>query len=99
MSAQDILNRAVLDSHGYPKPVIELPAYSWPGAYTIVYLTFGGSWLCADCATKEIRAWLYGESDDPPVSYGAYDEGPTMQCDDCNRDIESSYGDPDEENS
>src|ERR1700747_2819068 len=96
MTAHDVLNAAILDDHGYPKPLIRLPFYSWPGSYTIIYLTRGGDTLCAECATKEIRAWMYDDSDDPPVEYGTYDEGPVIQCDDCNRDIESSYGDPEE---
>lgn len=94
MTAHDVLNFAILDIHGYPKPLIELAAYAWPGGYPIIYITKGGSWLCADCATKEIRAWMYNESDDPPTEYDTYLEGPVMQCDDCNADIESAYGDP-----
>lgn len=99
MTAQDVLNFAVLDEHGYPKPLIELPAYSWPGGYPIIYLTKSADVLCAECATKEIRAWMYGESDDPPIAYDAYFEGPSEFCADCNREIESAYGDPEEDNS
>jgi len=29
------------------------------------------------------------------IAAGTYDEGPVIQCDHCNADIESSYGDPD----
>jgi len=91
-----VLNLAIRDDYGYPKPLIELPAYTWPGGYPLIYLTRGGDTLCADCATKDIRAWMYGESDDPPIAFGPYYEGPVIQCDDCNRDIESAYGDPED---
>jgi hypothetical protein len=74
----------------------ELPAYAWPGGYPIYYLDGDNSCLCAACATKS--------ASDPdevpqfkPVAFDVYYEGPTMQCDSCNADIESAYGDPDAE--
>jgi len=73
----------------------KLPAYAWPGGYPLMYLDRDNSTLCADCATKAM--------DDPdevpqfkPRSCDVYYEGPTMQCDQCNADIESAYGDPSE---
>ena len=74
----------------------ELPAFAWPGGYPMFYVDGDGQCLCATCATKSLN--------DPdeipsfkPIAYDVYYEGPTMQCDNCNADIESAYGDPDEE--
>jgi len=72
----------------------KLPAYSWPGGYTLIYLTKGGSWLCADCATKELDT---PDGVDPVIAGDIFWEGPDMTCDECSRVIESSYGDPDED--
>lgn len=72
----------------------KLPAYAWPGGYPIIYLDGQNSTLCADCATES--------ADDPdaydferPVSGDVYWEGPDMYCDECNKVLESAYGDPD----
>lgn len=75
-----------------PKPA-ELPAWAWPGGYTIVYCTRDGSELCAECATG-----IMADPDEPdkPIDADIYDEGPAIQCSDCNKDMVSSYGDPDE---
>ncbi|HZZ17161.1 MAG TPA: hypothetical protein VFE08_14500 [Candidatus Sulfotelmatobacter sp.] len=93
---QDLWNYMVLDEFGYIKPLNRqhLPFFSEMGAYTIVYLTEQGNELCADCATRAL--YLLDDESDPPIASGTYDEGPVIQCDDCNRDIESSYGDPEE---
>jgi hypothetical protein len=75
----------------------ELPAFTFPGAYPLYYLDSDNSVLCPKCANDSLS--------DPdelpnfkPCEYDAYFEGPAMQCDSCNVDIESAYGDPDEEN-
>lgn len=74
-----------------------LPAYAWPGGYPVIYLDREDSTLCATCATKSLN--------DPdevpqfkPVAAAVYYEGPTIQCDECNTDIASAYGDPEQEN-
>ena len=71
----------------------KLPAYAWPGGYQIIYIDEENNVLCSDCADK---------NDNLPynprlVTYDIYYEGPTIQCEGCNCDIESTYGDPDEE--
>ena len=68
-----------------------LPAFTSIGCYTLVYYCKGGDVLCAACASKNKR-----EGYECVIDVGTYDEGPTLQCDDCNSEIESSYGDPDE---
>ena len=71
----------------------KLPAYAWPGGYQIIYLTHSSDVICPDCANGD-----YGsEFDDPIVVHDIYWEGPTIQCDNCQADIESAYGDPEEE--
>ncbi len=71
----------------------KLPAFAWPGGYPLMYLDRENSTLCADCATKSLD-----DADEvpqfKPVAYDVYYEGPTIQCDQCNADIESAYGDP-----
>lgn len=70
------------------KPNNGLPAYAWPGGYTILYYCASGDILCADCATKALDEG----DDDPPVAYSTYDEGEDEVCADCNKVLESSYG-------
>ena len=66
----------------------KLPAYAWPGGYPIVYLDQENLPLCADCATVEVSG-LGGRL----IHY----EGPPERCEECNAEIESAYGDPEEE--
>ena len=73
----------------------KLPAFAWPGGYPLLYLDRDNSTLCADCATKSLN--------DPdelpqfkPQAYDIYYEGPVTYCDQCNAEIESAYGDPEE---
>lgn len=91
----DVWHYMLLDSYGGLKPLgrQHLPFYSEWGSYPIIYLTKQGNTLCADCATKAL--YLLDDEFDPPVAYGTHDEGPSEYCDDCGREIESAYGDPD----
>lgn len=67
----------------------KLPNVSEVGGYTLIYVTDSNSVLCGDCATKEPKEIR---------KVSTYDEGATMECDGgCGTFIESSYGDPDEE--
>ena len=61
-----------------------LPQYTSLGSYTILYLA-GDRTLCAECATK-----LHDEGE--LVTGYPFDEGDPIPCDDCDREIESSYG-------
>ena len=70
-----------------------LPAWTWPGAYTLIYFTKCGSDLCADCATEALDD---PDEFDPVISGDIYWEGPDITCDECSKVIESSYGDPDD---
>lgn len=79
-----------------------LPAFAWPGGYTLVYLTSDNESLCAQCAGNDYMEWLYSIDSgtqwqyDPPVMVFVFYEGPDDYCANCNNAIESAYGDPDE---
>lgn len=82
----------------------KFPQFSSVGSYTIRYLTEDGADLCAACVNGENGSEVgsddvvYDDGTSDPqwtvVAAGTYDEGPTIQCEHCNADIESSYGDP-----
>lgn len=67
----------------------KLPAYAWPGGYTIIYWDKHGSTFCADCANQD-------DCSEPIVDGDIYYEGPVILCDGCNCEIESAYGNPEE---
>jgi len=69
----------------------KLPAYAWPGGYPILYLDQHNETLCAECATRDLND---PDTDDKPVAYDVYYEGPNVFCAECNKEIESAYGDP-----
>ena len=90
--------KVLLDSDDQGKPG-ELPAFAWPGAYTMFYVTEEGDMLCAECATRDLTTWLAetrlrnGAAEfvtvDPPVAYGAFgaaDDYPDddERCANCN---------------
>lgn len=71
------------------------------GGYPIVH-DGGGVSLCADCANHAVEEWAKeraaGEHHypSPHIDHDAYFEGPPIQCDGCDKEIESAYGDPDD---
>lgn len=82
-----------------------LPARSWPGLYTLVYLTRDGETLCARCATAEVDRWsdadvrgpnVFGSTEDGwydgPVWVDTLDEG-REQCGNCGEVIVGAYED------
>ena len=85
------------------KGKLTLPRYTSIGCYSLIYLTKDMEVLCSDCATEDYFEWLYslntcdGWQHDPPLYVQTYDEGPDEICVSCNKPIESSYGDPDAE--
>lgn len=66
----------------------ELPFYTWPGAYPLVYFDDDGNTLCASCATEATED---GETFNSFVHW----EGPPIYCEDCGVVLDSAYGDPD----
>lgn len=69
-----------------------LPAFTWPGFYPLIYLDSSDCVYCADCATINASDI---ESGWRITRYAAYYEGQTLQCEQCNKDIESAYGECD----
>lgn len=57
------------------------------GVYPLVYLDRDSYVLCANCASECISK---GET----IRGSIYYEGPIIQCEECSREIESAYGDP-----
>lgn len=83
----------------------KFPAHSTLGGYPLRYMMQDGGDLCGACVNGENGSEV-GSDDavyedgtvDPQwtvVSVGPYYEGPVVQCDHCNADIASAYGDPD----
>ena len=87
-------------------------SYTWPGGYPLEYLAtaYDNPYdrrefiICSTCANKALAnhiafvltqdEWFEPECD---VTAGeVYWEGSTMQCEVCNGEIESAYGDPEE---
>jgi len=68
-----------------------LPSFTSVGCYTLIYYSKRAEPFCGKCATK------HTDECDPITHAGPYDEGPTLECSECGKDIESSYGDPSSE--
>lgn len=74
----------------------KFPGYTPIGCYTLAYYTEKGEILCADCASTA------GDGEPGNAEYcvemcDVYWEGPTQNCENCDAEIESSYGDPNAE--
>jgi hypothetical protein len=72
----------------------ELHKYAWPGGYPIIYYSKDGGTLCPVCAQK-----IDDDEDDYDYidQFYIYYEGPPEICDECSAEIESAYGDPNED--
>ena len=68
------------------KPV--KPAFAWPGGYQITYVSNHGTILCNKCASDN--------QDDEEFHAFIHYEGPSLFCEDCNHEMESSYGEVEE---
>ena len=66
-------------------------SYTWPGGYNVLFTDDAGDIFCADCAKKAFV------TEDIEITADIYHEGPTLYCDECNKRIESAYGDPEDE--
>lgn len=70
------------------KPGEKLPSQSM--GYPIMYITKNNDVVCAECANS------YTNDTDPVSESDIYWEGPSLQCEECNKQIESAYGDPED---
>jgi hypothetical protein len=76
----------------------KLATYGWPGGYPLLYTDGNNEILCPTCAQEKL--------DDPdewedwkPQDWFIHYEGSSFFCSGCNREVESAYGDPDQEGS
>lgn len=91
-SLQEVYN--LLEARGDGS--LYLPSFAWPGGYPLVYVCRDGEVVCADCAVENIVYGEWSHSDDV-LGADVFYEGPPEYCANCNREIESAYGDPDAE--
>ena len=79
----------------------KFPAFAWPGGYPVIYLCADGGVLCPACANGENGSEASTDSDAPQdwrlLANTVHWEGPPAICDHCNAQIESAYGDPEQE--
>jgi hypothetical protein len=70
-----------------------LIAFTSVGSYPILYVLASGDVACASCANDECAE---GHCDPTRrlVAADVYWEGPTHNCEICDAEIESAYGDP-----
>lgn len=66
----------------------ELPTHTNMGGYPLYYLDQQDTLHCAACATK---------NKDKIVYHNVHWEGVSLDCEECREEIESAYGEPDEE--
>lgn len=64
------------------------PAYAWPGGYPLFYLDKQNNCLCPECASREV------DQSQEVIACDVHWEGDAITCDDCGRQIESAYGNP-----
>jgi len=67
----------------------KLPTFTLLGSYPLLYLDRYNNPMCADCANDPL-------TEPPAVMGGVFYEGAAHNCEVCNIEIESAYGDPDE---
>ena len=88
------------DSINSVKNIIRAP-YSWPGGYSKQMVMNDGECLCAECVKDNYRLILRATRDKDRSGWQAYSaeihcEGAPLQCCNCNKEMPSEYGDPEE---
>lgn len=75
----------------------EWDKYAWPGGYPLYYFTKDGGCLCSKCATDNLEQTLGDDSawkiEQVDINY----EDTSLYCDNCNKTIESAYGENDDD--
>jgi hypothetical protein len=73
----------------------QLPWHTIPGMYPIVYIDGWDEQLCGKCASKAlIEHDSESFKEDLPSDWYIHYEGDSVFCYECNKEIESAYGDP-----
>ena len=67
----------------------QLPAHAFPGGYPIFYMDQDNSVLCPTCAQKDKEDSYYVIKE-----YAINEENEDLFCDECSKQIESAWGDP-----
>lgn len=81
-----------------------LQEYAWPGGYPIFYVVKDGGTLCPKCANDNKARTLEGDDDCPDdnqwliIAAEINWEDSSLQCDNCNKRIESAYAEDEMEN-
>lgn len=84
-----MLNKLVKKLLGQNTNGQKLPSHAFPGGYPLFYVNNHNDILCPDCANG------HAEYDETIVNYDVHLEGDSLYCDHCGREIESAYGNPD----
>jgi hypothetical protein len=77
-----------------------LPSYAWPGGYPIYYLADDGEAFCPDCANGKNGAECHERNENDGwriVGQGVHWEGEPLTCVHCGTEIESAYGNPEDD--
>lgn len=84
---------AITKADAYRETLDELfNPYAWSGGYPIIFVIADDcTILCANCAKEAFT------KEHIDINCDIYYEGPTEYCEECNVEIESAYGDPNEE--
>jgi hypothetical protein len=72
-----------------------LDKYSFPGAYPLFYIDGENSVLCPACATKALSDYICPKF--RPIACDANLEDTELFCDSCSSQIESAYGEQDQD--
>ena len=74
----------------------KLLSYTLMGGYPLAYVDSNNCVLCAKCADEALNDPEETE-DRKPLMWFIHLEGADVQCENCFVEIESAYGDPEEE--
>lgn len=82
------------------KDIVREP-HAWPGGYTKVLIMIDGEAMCSACVKENFRLILQATRDNARSGWAAHSadvhwEGAPMYCANCNKEMPSEYGDPDE---
>ena len=91
----------IRDSIDSVKNIIRNP-YAWPGGYTKMMVMADGETLCSDCVKANYRLILRATRSMDGSGWQAHAadihwEGAPMYCANCNKELPSEYGDPDDQ--